>query len=121
MAKAELDMFERNLRQQYWIRGFAGGLGLVMCALLYVSGIAAAAVFLGLCPYLPAAKPDMWHIVVATLAALFTVPTVILLAVLRTVAVEKKDEGMPTSVHEALGQMLTKIVDKLTDLIGGKP
>lgn len=116
-AKAEQDFFQKNLQQSFNIRRLAGYGGLFFCAALYLAGLLAVAIFLGLWPGIPPVDKDRWHIVVAIVVPLFTVPTVLLLAVLRTVTVKPANDEVPASVHEALGQMLSKLFDKLTDAV----
>ena len=55
----------------------------------------------------------MWHIVVAVLVALFTVPTVLVIAILKVTSPNQSTE-MPASVYEALGKMVEKAIDKIT-------
>lgn len=111
----ERDQIEKDGSQSHNIRRIAAYGGLVVVLLLYCCGIAAIVLFLGLMPGHAdkAAKPETWHLVALVLAALFTVPTVVLLAVLR--ATTRRDEGLPASVHEALGQVVMKLVDKVVD------
>jgi hypothetical protein len=53
----------------------------------------------------------MLHIVVAILIALFTVPTVLVIAILRVTS-PAQDSELPTTAHEAIGKMVEKAVDK---------
>lgn len=54
-----------------------------------------------------------WHELATMLVPLFTVPTVLLIGVLRMTS--RTQEEVPKSAQEALGQMFQKIFDKLTD------
>lgn len=109
----ERDQIEKDGSQSHNIRRIAAYGGLLIVLVLYACGVFAIALFLGLLPPYKAVAPEMWHIVALVLAALFTAPTVLLLAVLR--ATTRRDDGPATSVHEALGQALMKILEKLVD------
>lgn len=111
----ERKQLEKDGSQSHNIRRIAAYGGLLLVLALYGCGVVAIALFLGLLPGHDAAKPEYWHIVAIVLAALFTVPTVLLLAVLRAVAISKGDDSLPQSMHEALGQALMKVFDKLVD------
>ena len=115
---------EREERQKYStdgkrldhsLRTWAGYGALGLVVLMYAAGMGAIGLFLGLWPCIvPRATHDMWHIVVATLVALFSVPTVLLLAVLRSASLHTKDEEMD-SVHAAVGQKLMGMIEKWMD------
>lgn len=112
--KDERNQLEKDGSQSHNIRRIAAYGAIALAACLYVAGVGAIALFLGLIPSIAAATADMWHIVVAVLIALFTVPTILIVSVLRVTTPAQSTE-LPTTVHEALGKMLEKIVDKVTD------
>ncbi|WP_162593951.1 hypothetical protein [Variovorax sp. PBL-E5] len=93
------------------LRRASGYAALVIAGLLYVAGLGAIAVFMGLVPKIPAASNDHWHLVVAAVAALFSVPTVLLLAVLRSTGNFQKDAGVD-SIHEAVGKKVMGVLEK---------
>lgn len=109
----ERNQIEKDGSQSHNIRRIAAYGAILFAGFLYVAGVIAIMLFLGLTPWRDAATSDMWHIVVAVLIALFTVPTVLIIAVLRVTSPAQASE-LPTTLHEALGKMLEKIVDKVT-------
>lgn len=109
----ERNQLEKDGSQSHNIRRVAAYGALVLAFVLYMGGLAAIALFLGLFPNRPRVDAGMWHIVVATLVALFTVPTVLIIAVLKTSAGLKAEDSMPASFQEALGKMIEKLVDKI--------
>jgi hypothetical protein len=85
---------------------------LVVATILYTAGLVLAFEF---------AKPGpiglplpSWHVIAATLAALFTVPTVLVLAVLRSTSLASKDSEAD-SLHAAIGTKVMSLLDKLVD------
>lgn len=56
--------------------------------------------------------PISWHLAVAALAACFTVPTILLLAVLKSTNTATKDDRTD-SLHEALGKGLVGVCEKI--------
>ena len=64
--------------------------------------------------FTPGNAAQGWHIVAAILVPLFTVPTVLTLAVLRSTSVATKDADAD-SLHAAIGTKLMAILDKLVD------
>ncbi len=113
----ERNQLERDGSQSHNIRRVASYGALAVVLGMYGFGVFVIALFLGLVPCFPAVGADKWHIVVTVLAALFTVPTVLLLAVMRSTTATRRDEGLPQSTHEALGQAVSKIFDKIVDSI----
>lgn len=83
--KESSDTFgEKGRKLDHNLRSIAGYGALVLALMMYAAGLAAIGIFLGLVPAIaPAAKADQWHIVVAVLVALFSVPTFLVIAVLR--------------------------------------
>jgi hypothetical protein len=81
----------------------------------YVAGLAAAVHFSGL-GYGLSWPPfsGSWHISTSILVALFSVPTVLVLAVFRNTAVPAKDSETD-SLHAALGSKLMLFLEKTID------
>lgn len=107
----ERGQLEKDGSQRHNVRRVAAYGGIFFAGLLYLAGLGAIGLFLGLLPPHKPATADMWHIVVAVLVALFTVPTVLVIAVLRVTG-PQADESLPPTAHEALGKMIEKILDK---------
>ena len=114
LENAEATLLEDGRRLDHRLRWFAGYGALALAVIMYLAGLGAAALFLGLYLPFPAVKADMWHIVVATLAALFSVPTVLLLSVLRSTTVVRKD-AETDSLHAAVGEKVMQVVDRIID------
>lgn len=114
LETAESTLLEHGKKLDHRLRWIAGYGALMLAVLLYAAGLGAAALFLGLVAPYPAVKADMWHIVVATLAALFSVPTVLLLSVLRSTTNIRKDADTDT-LHVAVGEKVMLLFDKLID------
>lgn len=114
--KAEQAGIEGKGRElDHSLRTWAGYGALAFACLMYAAGLLAIALFLGLFPCWPRVQADMWHIVVATLVALFTVPTFLVMAVLRSSGAVRKDADAD-NLHAAIGEKAMKVLDKL---IGG--
>lgn len=111
-APDERGQLEKDGSQRHNVRRLAAYGGIIFAGILYLAGLLAIAFFLGVLPPHKPATADMWHIVVAVLVALFTVPTVLVIAVLRVTG-PQADEGLPVTAHEAMGKMIEKAVDKL--------
>lgn len=109
----ERKQFEKDGSQNHNVRRIAAYGGIIFAVLLYAGGLIAIARILGFFPSHPAFDSDMWHIVVAILITLFTVPTVLLIAILKVTSPAASTE-VPASVHELLGKMVEKLVDKVT-------
>ena len=110
----ERKQIEKDGSQSHNVRRLAAYGGVVIAAVLYLAGIGAIALFLGLIPSNGRVDSAMWHIVVAVLVALFTVPTVLLIAILKVTSPSQASE-LPTTAHEALGKMVEKVIDKICD------
>lgn len=110
----ERSQLERDGSQSHNVRRIAAYGGMLVAGILYLGGLAAIGLVLGLCPKYPRVAADMWHIVVAVLVALFTVPTVLLVSILKVMAPSQETE-IPATVHEAMGKMIEKLVDKVCD------
>lgn len=113
-AKKEGTLFEDGSRLDHSLRSWSGYGALFLALLMYFCGLVAIALFIGFLPSIaPAVKGDAWHIVVAVLVALFSVPTVLVLAVLRSTSAVKKDAEMD-SLHAAVGEKLMAWIEKMT-------
>lgn len=113
-AKKEGQLFEAGTLLDHSLRSWSGYGALLLALLMYAFGVVAIALFLGFLPAIaPAADGDAWHIVVAVLVALFSVPTVLVLAVLRSTSAVKKDAEMD-SLHAAVGEKLMSWLEKIT-------
>lgn len=110
----ERNQLEKDGSQSHNVRRLAAYGGVCFAGLLYFAGLLAVALFLGLVPGFGKADAAMWHIVVAVLIALFTVPTVLLIAILKVTSPSQSSE-LPTSVHEAIGKMIERVVDKVCE------
>lgn len=110
----ERDQLEKDGSQHHNIRRVAAYGVLLIALLMYAAGLAAIGIFLGLCPKYPPIKAEMWHIVVAVLMALFTVPTVLAISVLKITGSNKSSDSIPSSAQEAIGNMVVKLFDKLS-------
>ena len=87
-----------------------------MAALLHVAGVFALGVFIGLFDHWPAAQPDQWHIVVTAVIALFSVPTLILLTVIRSSSQAKQPTDPSTdTLHTLVGEKVLNLLEKLAD------
>lgn len=87
-----------------------------MAALLHVAGVFALGVFIGLFDHWPAAQPDQWHIVVTAVIALFSVPTLILLTVIRSSSPAKQPTDPSTAnLHTLVGEKVLNLLEKLAD------
>lgn len=94
------------------LRRIAGYGALVIAGVLYLVGLCLAVKFSRAVP-IGTVAPS-WHIVAATLAALFTVPTVLVLAVLRSASIKTKD-AEADSLHAAIGTKVMAVLDKFID------
>jgi hypothetical protein len=113
-APDERKQFEKDGSQSHNVRRVAAYGGLFVATILYAAGLYAIAIFLGVLPGSERVEADMWHVVVATLITLFTVPTVLVIAILKVTSPSQESE-LPATVHEAMGKMVEKAMDKLFD------
>jgi len=98
------------------LRAWAARGGLAAAAVLYTAGLFALGVFVGLFDHWPAAQPDQWHIVVTAVIALFSVPTLILLTVIRSSAQAKQGADPSTAnLHTLIGEKVLNLLEKLAD------
>jgi uncharacterized membrane protein len=105
------NQIERDSSQSHNIRRIVAYGAMTMVLVMYVAGLFAIGYFLGLTPFAKPVSADLWHIVVAVLVALFTVPTVLAISVMRLAAA--RPEEVPKTVHEWLGKVAEKGVEKL--------
>jgi hypothetical protein len=108
----ERNQIERDSSQSHNIRRVIAYGAMVMVLVMYCSGLFAIAFFLGITPHGHPVEPEKWHIVVTVLVALFTVPTVLAISVMRLSA--GKAEDIPKTVHEWLGKVVEKAAEKFT-------
>lgn len=114
LERDERKQIEKDGSQSHNVRRLAAYGGVGIAAVLYLAGLGAIALFIGLIPGHVRVDSSMWHIVVAVLVALFTVPTVLVIAILKVTSPSHASE-LPTTAHEALGKMFEKFVDKICD------
>ena len=111
----ESSWFGEGQRLDHKLRYLAGYGALGLAMLMYLFGVAAIWLFMGLSPCLvPRATADMWHIVVAVLIALFSVPTFLLLAVLRSTNLLRKND-QEDSLHGVVGEKVLGALDRMFD------
>jgi len=112
---AELSQLERDASQNHNIRRVAAYGALACAAALYAAGLYAVAHIVGLVSEVHRFTPEMWHIATIVVAALFTVPTVLILAVLRATSKAAQPRGHAgEAIHEWLGRTVVDAVEKLT-------
>ena len=95
------------------LRRLAGYGGLATAGVLYLFGVALIAL-LALCSGIRSQAALDWHIWIASLVALFTVPTVLVLAILRSSSVITKDAQVD-SLQAAVGTKVMEWLDQLLD------
>ena len=92
------------------LRRSAGYAALAIAVLLYAAGLFAVGGFVGLYPcWIAPAQPEGWHIVLAVVAALFSVPTFLLIGVLRSTGKSGGGDGAPASAVDLLVKVLEKL------------
>lgn len=112
-ADDERNQLEKDGSQSHNIRRIAAYGALLLATLMYGSALVVLGAMLGFIET-PNKKVNFeWHELATMLVPLFTVPTVLLIGVLRMTS--RTQEEVPKSAQEALGQMVQKIFDKLTD------
>jgi hypothetical protein len=95
------------------LRRIAGYGALFLALGMYAAGLFAIGLFIGLWPCIAEpAEAEQWHIVVAVLIALFSVPTLLLLSVLRSTSLMRKDAEVD-SLHAVLGEKVLGLMEKL--------
>jgi hypothetical protein len=103
------------------LRAWAARGGLVTAAVLYTAGLFSLSVFVGVFEHWPAVSADKWHIVVTTVVALFSVPTMILLTIIRSSSSEKaKPDPATQNLHSLIGEKLLNLLEKLADKVIAK-
>lgn len=111
---AELNQFAKDSIQTHGIRRYAAYGGLVFVGVLYIAGLFAVARFLGVYPAACMVGQEVWHIVAAVLFVLFSVPTVLLIAILKSTS-PSAQSSLPPTAHEAIGRMIERLIEKLTE------
>ncbi|MDR2853091.1 MAG: hypothetical protein LBV61_08600 [Burkholderiaceae bacterium] len=115
---AEQQAFDKSGRQlDRNLRRVAGYGALVVAGILYCVGICLVLQSVGPTPV--NVQAPNWHTVIAAFVALFTVPTVLVLAVLRSTSFATKD-AQADSLHALIGTKLMSLVDKLIDKFANK-
>jgi len=109
--RQEHSQLERDGIQSYNIRRWAAYGALLLALVLYLAGLFAIASMLG---FVGSGRfaANMWHIATVVVMALFTVPTILVLAVLRTSAKSSETKDV-TMVHEHIGRVVLKFLEKL--------
>ncbi|RZI57240.1 MAG: hypothetical protein EOP37_21150 [Rubrivivax sp.] len=103
------------------LRAWAARGGLAAAAVLYAAGLFSLSVFVGVFDHWPAVSADKWHIVVTAVVALFTVPTMILLTIIRSSAAGKPEPDSSTrNLHTLIGEKLLNLLEKLADKVIAK-
>jgi len=114
-SQAERNQIERDASQSHNIRRLAAYGALFVAFLMYVAGLCAVVRIAGLLPAVSPFAPDMWHIATIVVIALFSVPTVLVIAVLRaSVKANAQEELTATTLHEWAGKAVVGAVEKLT-------
>ncbi|WP_431286351.1 hypothetical protein [Roseateles chitinivorans] len=103
------------------LRAWAARGGMATAAVLYAAGLFALGVFVGVFEPWPAVSADKWHIVVTTVVALFSVPTMILLTIIRSSSSVKTEPDAATkNFHTLIGEKLLNLLEKLADKVIAK-
>jgi hypothetical protein len=90
--------------------------GLAASAVLYAAGLFSLSIFAGVFEHWPAVSADKWHIVVTTVVALFSVPTMILLTIIRSSAsIKAEPESTTKNLHTLIGEKLLNLLEKIAD------
>jgi|GEM_PF-5603131 len=111
----ERSQLERNASQSHNIKRFAAYGALAVAALLYLVGVWVVLGITGFLPNRAALAGEQWHIATLAVLALFSVPTVLTLAVLRRTDSTEASETREALPHEWLGQKVSVLLDKLID------
>ncbi len=110
LSEAEaLDHEARRL--DHSLRMWAGYGALIVAAILYFVGLFVVCVFVNLAIHRPDSSGELWHIVVSTLVALFSVPTFLVFAVLRH-AKPSNNGADDEMLHTAIGGKVVALVAK---------
>ncbi|OWQ48276.1 hypothetical protein CDL60_06780 [Roseateles noduli] len=103
------------------LRAWAARGGLAAVAVLYAAGLFSLSLFVGVFDHWPAVSADKWHIVVTTVVALFSVPTMILLTIIRSSSSVKTEPDAATkNFHTLIGEKLLSLLEKLADKVIAK-
>jgi hypothetical protein len=92
------------------LRRAAGYGSLIAAAILYLVGVGLATRF----ALVTGCQAPSWHSVIGILIALFTVPTVLVLAVLRSSSFLTKDADVD-SLHAIIGTKVMALIDRFLD------
>jgi len=112
--KDALNQIERDANQSHYIRRLAAYGALGIAFLMYLLGLYAVLHIAGLLPDTTPFASNMWHIATIVVIALFSVPTVLVIAVLRTSTKSiVQDELNATSLHEWAGKSVVGAIEKL--------
>lgn len=109
----ERNQLEKDGSQSHNIRRIAAYGALLLATMMYIGAFVVLGVALGFIPTMVKIKELEWHILATMLVPLFTVPTVLIVGVLKVTT--RTQDDVPQSVQEALGKMVEKVFDKLTD------
>ena len=107
----QLDHKARRL--DHGLRRLAGYGALTTAAILYLAGLGAVCAFVRLAIQEPDVSGKLWHIVVSTLVALFSVPTFLVFAVLRHAkppTTSADDEMLHTAVGERVVELVARFL-----------
>jgi hypothetical protein len=127
----------KNRRLDYTVRKWASGCALLLIVGMYLVGICLAALYVPQALCAPTetvqgtpptvvikscAKLDSSavHLLVATWLALFTVPTVLLISLLRSATAGAKVDVSDTTLHGQLGERVMKFIDAAIDRLNSK-
>lgn len=98
------------------LRAWAARGGLAAAAVLYAAGLFSLSVFVGVFEHWPAVGADKWHIVVTTVVALFSVPTMILLTIIRSSSSGKAEpEPATQNLHALIGEKVLNLLEKIAE------
>lgn len=114
LAKEESSFLEDGKKLDHSLRSLAGYGALILAVLMYMAGLAAIAFFIGLCPNYGRVSEGHWHLVVSTLVALFSIPTILVLAVLRSAGQKHADKELD-SIHSAIGEKVVSVIEKILE------
>lgn len=109
----ERNQLEKDGSQSHNIRRIAAYGALLLATMMYIGAFVVLGVALGFIPTVEKFKELDWHILATMLVPLFTVPTVLIIGVLKVTT--RTQDDVPQSVQEALGKMVEKAFDKLTE------
>jgi ABC-type amino acid transport system permease subunit len=109
-GKEATQFAEAGKRLDLSLRKWAGRVSLTVAIISYIVGILLAVRF----ACMVESQLPSWHVVIAILVALFTVPTVLVLAVLRSASLATKDADAD-SLHAVIGTKVMNLIERLLD------